>query len=106
MEREVTLRILLEKPPKGVDFGLHKGRGDAYEPVQRQRSKGGDLQFEFSVRVKEGRNDAEPSLLGPFVQGKAGDRFVYIDIGTMAGQADTCWTRRLKIPLRGITMKM
>jgi hypothetical protein len=104
MDSEVTLRIVLEKPPKGVDFGLQKGRGDAYEPVQRQRSKGGDLKFEFSVRVKA--DGAEPTLLGPFVQGPPSGRFVYIDIGTMAGQADSCWTRRLKVPLSGITTKM
>jgi hypothetical protein len=27
-------------------------------------------------------------------------------IGTYAGQVDSCWSRRLKIPLAGITMKM
>jgi hypothetical protein len=106
VERELTLRIVLEKPPKGVDFGLQKGRGSIYETVQKQRSKGGDLQFEFTVRAGDGKNDAQPSLLGPFVQGPTGERFVYIDIGTLAGQADSCWTRRLKVPLSGITMKM
>jgi hypothetical protein len=30
------------------------------------------------------------------------NRFIYIDIGTAAGQADI-WSRRLKIPLTGIT---
>jgi hypothetical protein len=34
------------------------------------------------------------------------ERFVYIDIGTCAGQIDSCWSRRLKVPLRGITMDM
>jgi hypothetical protein len=28
--------------------------------------------------------------------------FIYVDIGTLAGQKDSCWDRRLKIPLRGI----
>jgi Family of unknown function (DUF5990) len=40
------------------------------------------------------------------VQGPSGERFVYIDIGTCAGQTDTVWSRRLKIPLRGITLIM
>ncbi len=31
---------------------------------------------------------------------------MYIDIGTYAGQTGTCWSRRLKIPLRGITLEM
>jgi hypothetical protein len=28
---------------------------------------------------------------------------VYIDIGTYAGQVETIWSRRLKVPLTGIT---
>ena len=95
---ELTLRIVLERPPKGVDFGLQKGRGSVFETVQTQRSSGKDLAFQFSVGVKG------PSLVGPFVQGPAGQRFVYLDIGTYAGQADSCWSRRLKIPLIGITI--
>jgi len=106
MDRELTLRIILERPPKGVDFGLQKGRGSAYETVQTQRSRGKDLEFEFSVGVKAGAGKAMQALVSPFVQGSAGERFVYIDIGTCAGQADSCWSRRLKIPLTGITMDM
>ena len=106
MERELTLRIVLEKPTAGVDFGLQKGRGNDYETVQTQRSKGKDLHFEFTVRAKQtGKNDG-PNFLGPFVHGPTGERFVYIDIGTYAGQTGTCWSRRLKIPLRGITWEM
>ena len=106
MERELTLWIVLEQPPKGVDFALQKGRGSAYETVQTQRSEGRDLQFEFSVGVKAPTRGALPALTGLFVQGPAGQRFVYIDIGTYAGQSDSCWSRRLKIPLTGITMDM
>jgi hypothetical protein len=106
MERELTLRIVLEKPPADVDFGLQKGRGSDYETIQTQRSKAKDLYFEFTVRVKASRKGAKPTLLGPFVQGPPDARFVYIDIGTLAGQADSCWSRRLKIPLSGITSDM
>jgi hypothetical protein len=102
MDQELTFRIILESPPAGVDFGLQKGGGSDYEVTQKQRSKTGDLQFDFSARVKEGK-DGSPVLLGPFVQGPTQERFVYLDIGTYAGQTDTCWSRRLKIPLRGIT---
>lgn len=103
MEREINLRIVLEEPPPGVDFGLQKGRGSDYETVQKQRSKSGDLHFDFTVRAKAGSGKAAPTLLGPFVQGPPHERFVYLDIGTYAGQADSIWSRRLKIPLRGIT---
>src|SRR5688572_2994249 len=102
MDQELTFRIVLENPPPGVDYGLQKGSGNNYEVTQKQRSKTGDLQFEFSARVKEGK-DGLPVFLGPFVQGPPQERFVYLDIGTYAGQTDTAWSRRLKIPLRGIT---
>ena len=104
MERELTLRIILMAPPGGIDFGLQKGRGSDYETIQTQRSAGADLQFEFAVRVKSKGNDL--NFLGPFAQGPPNGRFVYIDIGTYAGQSGTCWSRRLKIPLVGITTEM
>jgi len=106
MERELTLRIILEKPPADVDFGLQKGRGNDYETIQIQRFKGKDLRFEFTVRVKSGGKGETPNFLGPIVQGPPGGRFVYLDIGTCAGQTETLWSRRLKIPLRGITWEM
>ena len=102
MDQEVNFRIILESPPTGVDYGLQKGGGSNYEVTQKQRSKTGDLRFEFDARVKEGK-DGQPVFLGPFVQGPPHERFVYLDIGTYAGQSDTPWGRRLKIPLRGIT---
>ena len=106
MERELKLRIILEKPPADVDFGLQKGRGNEYEVIQKQRSTAKDLTFEFDVRVKDSPKEDQPTFLGPFVQGPPAERFVYIDIGTCAGQADSCWSRRLKIPLRGITWEI
>ena len=102
MDQELNFRIVLESPPPGVDYGLQKGGGNDFEVTQKQRSKTGDLQFEFSARVKEGK-DGSPVFLGPFVQGPPQERFVYLDIGTYAGQTDTPWSRRMKIPLRGIT---
>jgi Family of unknown function (DUF5990) len=103
MEREIVFRIVLEKPPAGFDFGLQKGRGNAYRTVQKQRSAARDLCFEFSARAISDGKSATPNLVGPFVQGPHGARFVYIDIGAYAGQAHTTIGRRLKIPLSGIT---
>lgn len=105
MDQELTFRIILESPPAGVDYGLQKGGGSNYEVTQKQRSKTEDLRFEFEARVKEGK-EGQPVLLGPFVHGTPQERFVYLDIGTYAGQTDTPWGRRLKIPLRGITWDM
>jgi Family of unknown function (DUF5990) len=106
VEPELTLRVVLQAPPSGVDFGLQLGRGADYRTVQKQRSRGKDLHFEFSVAVTTGRKAAAPDFRGPAVQGPPGQRFVYIDIGTYAGQTDTPWSRRLKIPLIGITSDM
>ena len=99
---ELALSIVLRKPTAGVDFGLQKGRGGDYEVVQKQRSTGKDLKFEFTAGVKTDK-DGAPDFSGPFVQGPRGDRYFYIDIGTYAGQANTCWSRRLKVPLSCIT---
>lgn len=52
------------------------------------------------------RNEYHPNFLGPFTQGPRGARFVYVNSGTLAGQANTKWTRRAKVPLSGITWAM
>ena len=44
--------------------------------------------------------------MGAFVQGPTGERFIYINIGTSAGDINSVWSRRLKIPLKGITTGM
>ena len=48
----------------------------------------------------------EPVFLGPAAQGSVTDRFVYVNSGTMAGQAGSPWTRRAKVKLAGIDLKM
>jgi hypothetical protein len=105
MTHELTLRIIIEQPPAGVDYGLQKGSGSIYETVQTQRSQGKDLVFEFQPSIREGVSDSMAALGGPFVQGPRRQRFVYVDIGACAGQTDSCWSRRLKIPLDGIPPK-
>jgi hypothetical protein len=106
MRRELTLRIIIEQPPPDVDFALQKGSRAVYDTVQKQRSSGDDLAFEFQPLIRAGTSKSMPTLAGPFVQGPPKQRFVYIDIGKYAGQADSCWSRRLKIPLDGISAEM
>lgn len=59
--------------------------------------------FDFTVRA--GRPDPVGPLVfyGPFTQGPPKERFVYVNAGRQAGQGETCWDRRAKIPLKGIT---
>ncbi|MDQ3683171.1 MAG: DUF5990 family protein [Bacteroidota bacterium] len=105
MDREVTLRIVLESPTPGVDYGLQEGKGIDFKTIQTKRGNGENLEFECSVRVKIADNNI-PVFLGSYAQGPANERFIYIDIGKFAGQKDSCWDRRLKIPLRDITMEI
>ncbi len=102
MSQEISLKIILESPPAGVHFGIQKGSGNKYETIQKQRSAGKDLQFEFTITVKWNK-DGVPDFSGTIVQGTPNERFIYIDIGTYAGEAGSLWGRRLKIPLRAIT---
>ena len=105
-EGEVRLRIVLVAPPPGVDFGVQEGKGSDYKTIHKQRSNDADLTFEFTVTVKDNRDDGLPNFLGPLAQGPTMGRFIYIDIGKSAGQIDSCWERRIKVPLGGITWEM
>jgi hypothetical protein len=106
MESEITLQIILIKPTPEVVFGLQKGSGNNYETVQKQMATSSDLSFTFTIKVKgDSTKDKLPKFSGSFVQGPADNKFVYIDIGTYAGQSNTVWSRRLKVPLTGITWK-
>jgi hypothetical protein len=102
MKNEINCRIILQKPPAEIDYGLQMGRASKYEVVGRQRAKGDDLTFEFTINTKPGK-DSAIDFSGAFVQGPVGGRFIYINIGISAGQINTRWNRRLKIPLIGIT---
>jgi hypothetical protein len=96
---EVLLRIEVIAPPTGVVFAMQRGRGELVPPISSSTDA---LLFELSVRVAD-LNLQPPRLLGPFTQGPVGARFVYINSGTLAGQAESCWTRRAKVPLFGIS---
>jgi hypothetical protein len=102
MSQELSVRIILQSPTAGVDFGIQKGSGNKYETILKQRSSGSDLVFEFTISVKAG-NTSSYNFTGPYVHGPANERFIYVDIGTAAGQVNSPWTRRLKIPLRDIS---
>jgi len=98
MMKEIALQIVLENPVDGIAYGLQKGKGPHYEIVQSQVGSGHHLTFEFIVQLKQaGVSVLSPG--GPFVQGALGNRFVYIDIGSYAGQIGAQWSGRLKVPL-------
>ena len=97
---DITLQVTLEGTPKGVLFGLQKGSGTHYETIEPQMGNGGSIQMTCSIRLKKDQK-GNLDFAGPFVQGPNGVRFIYVDIGTAAGQHGSEWSRRLKIPLSG-----
>ena len=97
-EQVLTLRITVVDPPADVEFQVQHGRHELTAPV---RVTAGAIVFEFPVRVGA-RPNGEPNFLGPYAQGPPDGRFVYVNSGTLAGQSDSCWTRRAKVPLTPI----
>jgi hypothetical protein len=106
MKSEVPIRLVLIDPPAGVDFGIQRGRGARYETVLVQQRKRRDVSFDFSLAVADSRKDGQPNFMGTFAQGPPARRFVYIDVGTYAGQKDTSWARRMIVPLERITWEL
>jgi hypothetical protein len=100
----VGVRIVIESPPSGVDFGVQSGKGSVYDTHFKQRSTGDDLTFSFTISMKT--DGATTDFASGYVQGKPKERFIYIVIGTMAGQEDSPWTRRIKVPLAGVTANL
>ena len=103
MHAELPLRLVLVDPPAGVQFAIQKGHGSDYESLFVQQRQRGNITFDFSVGVADHAKNGSPNFRGPIVQGPAGARFIYIDVGVYAGQKDTPWSRRMKIPLEAIT---
>lgn len=102
MDRELPLRITVLNPPSGTTFRLQRGKGQD-DLVPPTRIADGRLEFDFTVRLSPDLKDGKPNLRGPFAQGSPADRFVYVNSGTLAGQAGSCWTRRAKVPIWNIS---
>src|SRR6185436_5985427 len=98
--REVLLRIVVVRPPRGVRFRVQRGRGALVPPTHEAADR---LSFDFTLRVGTPQADGRPNLLGEFAQGRPHARFVYVNSGQRADQPDSSWDRRAKVPLGGIT---
>lgn len=98
--RELVLRVRVVDPPAGVLFCIQGKIGEFLQPT---RSGKKDLVFETTVRVTDEGRVGKPRLLGRSVQGPPDARFLYIGSGALAGDKDTPWQRRAKVPLTSIT---
>jgi hypothetical protein len=103
MKSDLPLRLVLVEPPASIDYGIQRGRGSNYEAMFVQQRKRGDVTFDFSIAVSENSKDGSPNFSGEFVQGTPARRFIYIDVGTYAGQKNTPWSRRMIIRLDDVT---
>ena len=92
----VSLRIVIEQPVAGV---LHSLQTKDNHPLDAKRAvAGAALAFDVPIRVSTG-----PKFFGDLVRREgAVRRFVYIAIGTSAGDAASPWTRRMKIDIHDI----
>jgi hypothetical protein len=103
MDRELPIRLTVLRPPPGVTFAIQRGKGELLSPLKASAES---LVFDLSIRVSERKAGGAPNVLGPYAQGRPDDRFLYLNSGTMAGQGNSCWTRRAKIKTGGITWKL
>lgn len=101
-DSDLALRITVVAPPRGVQFGVQRGKLDLIPPTTATEA---ELTFDLSVRVGR-RPDGAPNLLGPYAHGTPTDRFVYIASGSLVGHGDACWRRRAKVRLAGITWSL
>ena len=90
----ITLRLTLADPVPGVRYSLQKDDAP-FEPVTAAEAS---LSFDAPVRLSD-----DNRFLGPFVRREGpARRFVYIRIGTSAGDHASCWSRRAKIDIHDI----
>jgi hypothetical protein len=99
---ELPLRIVMEDPFPGVAITLQRGGPGKEENIPAAAASPAELVFEFDVIVDGEVAGGGPRFLGPFVHGPPTARFVYLRVGRAAGQPDTEWNRRVKIPLKAI----
>ncbi|WP_114952152.1 DUF5990 family protein [Sphingosinicella terrae] len=91
----IALRLTIEDPVPGVSYSLQDGKSTPVGPVVAGE---GPLSFEVPVRVRPGLK-----LTGGFVRREGAERrFVYIAVGTQAGDRSSHWSRRAKIDIHDI----
>jgi hypothetical protein len=90
---EIRARVTIEHPVPGV---LHSLQSKDRHPLDPKCSAAGEaLSFDFPLRIGPG-----PKYFGAQVQREGPERrFVYIRVGTAAGEHGSLWSRRMKIDI-------
>ena len=99
-QRTIAMLIVIVRPVTGVLHSLQEGDD---RPLDPKSSRAGEpLVFDFSVRVAPG-----PKFFGDQVRREGPvRRFVYIRVGTYAGDLSSPWSRRMKIDIHDIDEAM
>lgn len=93
-ETAITLRLTIADPVPGVRYSLQKDDAP-FEPVTATNAP---LSFDVPIRLAE-----DNRVLGPFVRREGKERrFVYMRIGTSAGDHASEWSRRAKVDIHDI----
>jgi hypothetical protein len=91
----ITLRLTIADPVAGVAYSL---QDKVNMPVDPRIADDGSISFDVPITLSDDRR-----LTGPFVRREGPTRrFVYIAIGTSAGQHASEWSRRAKIDVHDI----
>ena len=91
----ITLRLTIADPVAGVAYSL---QDKANMPVEPRIAGDGPISFDAPITLSD-----DGRLTGPFVRREGPSRrFVYIAIGTSAGQHASEWSRRAKIDVHDI----
>jgi hypothetical protein len=98
----LPLRLVVDDPVPSVALAVQSGKGSASALIPPARASAKAAVFEVEITAST-TDDGVLVLSGPIVQGPPAGRFLYVGVGTYAGQTGTPWSRRIKWPLTGIT---
>lgn len=96
---ELPIRIVVENPVPGLAMALQRGRTAQAELVSPSSQSAAAVVFDLTLTVDGSLADGRPRLLGRYAQGPPEARFVYLSVGKYAGQAESEWGGRVKVPL-------
>jgi hypothetical protein len=74
---DVTIRIVVRRPPQNCRFTLQRGKREPREEIDAATSSASELTFAVPVTAKPVRNN-QADFGGPFVQGAPTERFIYV----------------------------
>jgi hypothetical protein len=99
-QTEIRMRLIVEAPVSGVVYSLQNKQN---QPIDAKCSAGNaSLVFEFPVRLATGNR-----FSGEHVRREGPTRrSIYVAVGKQAGDATSCWDRRIKIDIHTITRSL